>query len=1113
MGLKEYVKVWDDVFDKGLDEALAPNLYEVYMGKTYAIYCDAGEFFKRTYISDSMYRILRDVSDVLNGRGGRNIYPLLSLFGGGKTHTLITIYHAIRSPEALATFYKDLASRFLELKGKVRLIVLDCESESLVPSPLRPLKVGNYEVKTIWGALAHHLGRYDDLRVEDEKIIPPTTERLKLLIGDKPIVILIDEIVKHTSGFLRASELFMRDYGKNIITFIENLAKAVSNTKSVLVIALPVEIREEQGVQLQLFEEAYKDVASSFFRAIGRITSTYEVPLTVNDVVEVLKRRLFEKIDKNVAQNIQNDYLSIYDSEIAVFGKESIVEGSNIAKNYPYHPSYINILYDIVTRNPDLQKTRHALTITRKVVRNIWSSKEDYDLIMPWHIDVSIEEIRNIIVTPTFRSFDAVVNRDLLGKVKSLSEPRIGYLIGLAIFLKTYVYGLAIKPQRMFPNKEGIAYITYEKSIFNRLNKRAAEIYDIVDVLRSNTYYLQEEDGRYWFTPIPSVIEIVEQESKNISDHEALEVLKEKVRGLLTKSPEQITKPRKTLEKPLTSLYDLTITRILEEPEPIDIDKDSYMLLVCLSELTEDDILKILYYDKSGRMRTHKNTITVIYPERSHDILDLKNLAKIFIACDKVGKELDKFYPDESIREIQRKKLNEYRDNYVYSSLLDRILNSLNIIAYPTFNVEKNREWYNLTRTKAAKMSIVGLVEDTLTEKGIGKIAKDINFEGLNFMLNSRLGIDIVNGDNEISLSNLIGYFYTNPRLPFIYPDVIKSCIEEGVKNLSIGLRRGGRIYYKRVYGKDEETPLSDIGEAPERIEDADLIVPWKIAIRSQVEKLLEDDGKIVRELKLKKRIWYVVKWEEEEVPLREVVKYRDYEDIIKAGIIIRKEEVIVEDVDVVLSNDVIVSYPNEIVQVEVKVMPIGEFTGKVILDVSDGSLKDKGGDIPFTTTWIIQTPLNPGRYDYKVTAFIEEINKRISKTLTVSVREKEKIVFVEGSDLEKYIGYELKRIEVSDLSEFNDIIRVIGKKLVVSKGSSSIKTRESNITLMFTNVDPEVARQLIRDSRDYLGGITQTEVLDFNVELSVIDSIKIEKGLVSEFKNFTKTKFYLKTL
>ena len=56
-------------------------------------YQDAEKFFARTFITEGMRLLLQSVAERLSGRGGDPVIQLQTAFGGGKTHTLLAVYH------------------------------------------------------------------------------------------------------------------------------------------------------------------------------------------------------------------------------------------------------------------------------------------------------------------------------------------------------------------------------------------------------------------------------------------------------------------------------------------------------------------------------------------------------------------------------------------------------------------------------------------------------------------------------------------------------------------------------------------------------------------------------------------------------------------------------------------------------------------------------------------------------------------------------------------------------------------------------------------------------------------------------------------------------------
>jgi hypothetical protein len=195
MGVKKLLKPLDDVFNESLDQVIAPSLGKIYgymkgLEKPerkldeyiYDLYGKSSKFFSITYITSGMEKVFNEVIKALeNGSTGPIILP--SLFGGGKTHLLLALLHAFQDPGAiLFAEPKDTAEKLhknlknLLQSKKIDIVVIDGDYEKYAPSPIKPLNVGPYTVYTIWGYIAHSLGRYDIVRDYDEnRPRPPKT--------------------------------------------------------------------------------------------------------------------------------------------------------------------------------------------------------------------------------------------------------------------------------------------------------------------------------------------------------------------------------------------------------------------------------------------------------------------------------------------------------------------------------------------------------------------------------------------------------------------------------------------------------------------------------------------------------------------------------------------------------------------------------------------------------------------------------------------------------------------------------------------------------------------------------------------------------------------------
>ncbi|HBV3308320.1 TPA: ATP-binding protein, partial [Klebsiella pneumoniae] len=71
----------------------AADITQVANGKAPREYQDAEQFFARTFITEGMRLLLGSVAERLTGKGGDPVIQLQTAFGGGKTHTMLAVYH------------------------------------------------------------------------------------------------------------------------------------------------------------------------------------------------------------------------------------------------------------------------------------------------------------------------------------------------------------------------------------------------------------------------------------------------------------------------------------------------------------------------------------------------------------------------------------------------------------------------------------------------------------------------------------------------------------------------------------------------------------------------------------------------------------------------------------------------------------------------------------------------------------------------------------------------------------------------------------------------------------------------------------------------------------
>ncbi len=99
---REVIVPHPDVLDGTFRQSeFAADITAVRTGKATPEYGDSQAFYERTFITEGMGRLLTQVSQRLNGKGGEPVIQLQTAFGGGKTPTMLAVYHLARRQCAL----------------------------------------------------------------------------------------------------------------------------------------------------------------------------------------------------------------------------------------------------------------------------------------------------------------------------------------------------------------------------------------------------------------------------------------------------------------------------------------------------------------------------------------------------------------------------------------------------------------------------------------------------------------------------------------------------------------------------------------------------------------------------------------------------------------------------------------------------------------------------------------------------------------------------------------------------------------------------------------------------------------------------------------------------
>ncbi|MCX8185269.1 MAG: DUF499 domain-containing protein [Sulfolobales archaeon] len=1075
MGIVSYIKsglieVWDDVYDARLDDKAAPDLGDLLKGEEETIYTDPKEFFNRTYLTKAVEDLIEDVAETLkNGKGGA-IYLLTSLFGGGKTHTQIALYHAFSNPDTLKEINTRLAAKIAEA-GKPIIVVMDGSRADLIPHPKEPYKAEGFTIKTIWGMLAYRLGAYSKVKhLDSEKAPAPEVTLLKNVLSEvrEPVLILMDEVVHYVFNVGKSEDL--KDYAGKVLLFLDYLGRAIEDTpRAALVVSIQAEYRKVGGQKKLFEEETFEGYAGKVLRSLSRESTRIVVPVSPDDVAKVLQRRIFKKIPEELARKARDELHKKYRELPELFGVESdwqySTETGHVATakdTYPFHPKYMEVLQEFVTRNRDLQKTRDAIRITRKVVRRLLRIKKEASFIMPWHIDLRDSDIRTRVLTEGYREFRDVVSRDIvteegrLGSVSECSKTELAYKTAVAVFLKTYTYETFKEPLKVFPDTKEVALMIYDPEAFAAESFTPLDIKDTLTEMVSRLPHFTSESGRYWFTPYPPVIEYVEKKAAEKLHEPRLELyktIKEYTKNIL------IRKDRKGVEE-RGEVFDEKNTTVIgygDLLEEIKIDDGPYPQLVVLvkPEVNEDEVRNlILMRGREGR-RTYRNTVVVVCPHQRADFKTLLSFAAKIESAKEVMESLTEYYKDRDIRNLQERKLKEYiQDNS--RSLYEHLLSALTRIAYPVKEAGRDEiKWIIITTYTYP--TIIQQVEAGLKNHATGpKLRTDISFKDLVEFFKMNQNWDLVEGTSRYTFRDILSTFYTVTSAPLTTRYAIEHAIKRGVEAFDIGILMDGELYWKQVDQDD--------AKVPPKIKDEAEILPYRVAAANLKDTLLAESGlrKIGKEMR---EVWYEVKVQDKRVRLEDLVHQRDWEKVMKIGLILKREQAIASGFILTLKPSSITIKAGEQVKVMASITPIASYDLPIGVEVDKGTVAPSRGKPPLEVTWDLGTIEEIGHHEFRVRAVGEDGVESV-KTLTVVVESLEEEIDVEKLD-PTHVGAKLIQITPKDLIALQIAADTLSRLNQEATLPQLIIAFGENITFSCRDIDSKLASYFAQKFRD----------------------------------------------
>lgn len=286
----------------------AADLWQVHIGQGTAEYNNPKEFFRRTYLTESLQRLLVGAVRRVSGQGGDPVVQLQTNFGGGKTHSMLALYHLFSGTPVADLAGADAAMAEAGAKSlpKVKRVVLVGNKIS----PGNPAtKPDGTVVRTLWGELAWQLGgkkAFSRIAKDDEKATSPGDVLRELFVEYGPCLILIDEWVAYARQLHDQSDLPAGSF-ETMFTFAQALTESAKLANNcLLVVSLPASDTggspHTQADDVEVGGIRGREALDRLRNVIGRVESSWR-PATAEEGFEIVRRRLFEPVPGDQFKN------------------------------------------------------------------------------------------------------------------------------------------------------------------------------------------------------------------------------------------------------------------------------------------------------------------------------------------------------------------------------------------------------------------------------------------------------------------------------------------------------------------------------------------------------------------------------------------------------------------------------------------------------------------------------------------------------------------------------------------------------------------------------------------------------------------------------------------
>jgi predicted AAA+ superfamily ATPase len=785
------VKPWREVVTPHPDVAsgkyqlaeFAADLWEVHQGRGSAEYRDPQEFFRRTFLTIGLHDLLVRSVRRLAGEGSDPVVELQTNFGGGKTHSMLALFHLFsgRPVADMPGLEPVMQAAGVPLAKNVKRVVI-------VGNKVKPgqpdKKDDGTVVRTIWGELAWQLGGktgYALVKEADETGTNPGDALGKVLRKYSPCLILIDEWVAYARQLHEQSDLPGGSF-ETQFTFAQTLTEEVKATKgAMLIVSLPASSDGAAGVSptSNANDEEVgglrgREALASLRNVVSRVAAAWR-PANADESFEIVRRRLFQPMDNSQAKMrdaVAKAYCDLYRDKHQEFPHECGEPDyeRKLKSAYPIHPEVFERLYREWSALVKFQRTRGVLRLMAGVIHRLWVDNDRSPLILPASIPLDDPGIQSQMTGYLPSGWETVIESDIDGTDSTpckldREKPNLGRYSACRRVARTLFLGSAPTPGASNRGEEdrriklGCVHPGEEPAIFG----------DALRYLAQSATYLYQDSGRYWYATQPTVTKTAEDRAERLK-REA-----EKVAEEIRRRVRDDVNDRGDFAKVHTfsassgDVPDEMDTRLVV----LDVDAPYSKQGTNLALQSAQGILEM----RGNSPRLYRNTLVFLAADRTR-LEELETAARYYLAWSSICKDSEGEKPRLNLDNFQKAQATSQRDTWNRTAD-SRIAETYQWLLAPTQpNAQAPVEW------QASKVSGA----DSLAVRAAKKLKNDAQLVTLLHPTALRQELDKVplwRGDH-VSVKQLVEDFARYPYLLRLRnSEVLVESIREGVASVT----------------------------------------------------------------------------------------------------------------------------------------------------------------------------------------------------------------------------------------------------------------------------------------------------------------------------------------